>query len=82
MSVQSVVERIHRMLVMQHDILDCSIKEAFWGMEYISLLNIHNRWKRVLELIVQGEGSNQLVEKCRRKDDRVRIRYMLMKKRP
>ena len=71
MSVQSVVEQIHRTLVMQHDILDSSIKEAFWGMEYISLLNIYNRWKRVLELIVQGEGSNQLVETCRRKDDRV-----------
>ena len=40
-------------------------------MEYISLLNIYNRSKRVLELVVQGEGSNQLVEKCRGKYERV-----------
>ena len=37
-------------------------------MEPAKLTHIYNIWTKVLELIVKGKGTSQLVEKWRRKD--------------
>jgi hypothetical protein len=50
---------------MKHNALSRSVKKAFKlfdGDE--KLMNISNCWKKVLKLIIAGNGSNELVEKC------------------
>ena len=69
MAVQSVVERNHRLKVMQPDVLAETIQKTFQSIQEQTKLNIHERWLKVLKLIVKRQGSNQLVEKCRRKKD-------------
>ena len=71
MSVQSEVEVKHQLLVMQPDVLAETIESSFYGLDENILTRIHDRWLKVLKLIVQGKGSNQLVEKCRKKEDKV-----------
>lgn len=56
---------------MQPDVLAKTLENTFWGVEPQMLSNIHDRWLRVLKLIVKGKGSNQLVEIWRKKDDNV-----------
>ena len=70
-SVQSNVERIHRTLVMQNDVLSESITSAFENLSAVTLNNIYDRWVKVLDLILKGEGDNELVEKCRKKNEKV-----------
>ena len=71
MSIQSQVESIHRQLVMQNDVLAGSVEEAFENLSEQMLHNIYERWVLVLDLMIRDEGGNKLVEKCRRKDDKV-----------
>ena len=71
MSIQSVMERIHRTLIMKNDQLAVSINTAFDVSDSKVLKNVYNRWKLVLDLIIKGEGGNQLVERCRNKGDKV-----------
>ena len=67
MSIQSKVEAEHRLKVMHRDVLAASVETAFWSRAvHTSILkNVHDRWKLVLELIIAGKGSNDLVEKHR-----------------
>jgi hypothetical protein len=37
---------------------------CFFSIHSSKLVNIAQRWKRVLDLIIVGKGSNDLVEKC------------------
>ena len=71
MTIQSQVERVHRTKVMRNDTLAESIEEAWDLVEPEKLTNIYMRWKKVLELIIKGKGDNQLVEKCRNKNEKV-----------
>ena len=63
--VQSEVEIIHRSKVMKNDVLAKSIDEAFERVNVIALLNVHSRWIKVLDLIIEGNGDNDLVKKYR-----------------
>ena len=65
MSVQSKVEFIHKLKVMQHDAPAKSVEEAFLDTSVVMLNKVHDRWKLVLKLILAGRGTNELVEKCR-----------------
>ena len=57
----------HRWKVMNKDVLAASVETAFWGktVDKEMLHKVHDRWKIVLELIVKGRGSNNLVESHR-----------------
>ena len=56
---------------MQPDILAESIHEAFDSLNEKVLKNIHARWRKVLDLMVQDKGDNQFVVKWRNKDKKV-----------
>ena len=83
-SVQSMVENIHRQLVMKNDVLMDSVDRALGrvGLESEALNNIYNRWVKVLQLIIQGKGDNSFVESCRQKYEKVTdVVYVVPKKR-
>ena len=62
-------------MVMQPDaLLAETIENAFYSLDETTLRNIHDRWSKVLKLIVKQQGSNQLIEKWRKKDDNVHRR--------
>ena len=67
MSVQSHVEGIHKHQVMQNDVLAESCVYAFGELEESVLNNVYDRWVKVLDLIIKGDGDNNLVEKDRGK---------------
>ena len=56
MAVQSQVEEIHRVLVMQHDVLSKSVETAFEKVESSALENIYQRWIKNLEKSRGGGG--------------------------
>ena len=65
LSLQSKVELSHRNKVMHKDVLAATVEKC-WNdidMNEDILNKVHERWKVVLELIVKGKGSNNLVEK-------------------
>ena len=66
MAVQSQVEEIHRVLVMQHDVLSKSVETAFEKVESSALENIYQRWIKNLDIIVASNGGNNDVEKYRK----------------
>ena len=63
MAVQLEIEEIHKNSTMQHDILVGSINVAFENIDDRILTNIHNRWIKVLNIIVVEGGENDYVEK-------------------
>ena len=67
MSLQSKVEIEHRRKVMHRDVLAASVEKAFWGrtLDKSILHRVHERWKLVLDLIIAGKGTNNLVESHR-----------------
>ena len=71
MCLQSIVEHSHRLLVMKQDVLSDSVLAAMDKISSETLSNIYNRWVKVLHLIMKGKGDNQLVERCRGKNDNV-----------
>ena len=71
MCLQSAVEHSHRLLVMKQDVLSDSVLAAMDKISSETLSNIYNRWVKVLHLIMKGKGNNQLVERCRGKNDNV-----------
>ena len=64
-SLQSLVEKIHRRRVMQSDVLSDSVHEAFKEITSEVLSKVHLRWKLVLQLLVSGRGTNEVVEEHR-----------------
>ena len=69
MSLQSEVEEQHRTHTMQNDVLASSIDRAFNNLQESVLANVHNRWKKVLRIIVATNGDNNRIEKYRGTDD-------------
>ena len=64
--LQSYVEYIHMGRSMKPDTLAVSVEESFRDFDgYEKLGEVAKRWKKVLELIVEGKGTNDLVESCR-----------------
>ena len=43
------------------------VEEAWYKLEPIKLENVYNRWKMVLDLIIEDEGGNAKVETKRGK---------------
>ena len=64
-SLQSIVENIHKGKVMQSDVLAQSVEEAFGLITSTVLDKVHSRWKLVLQLLVSGRGTNKVVEEHR-----------------
>ena len=67
LSLQSKVEVSHRDKVMNKDVLADTVEKC-WNdvdMNEQILKKVHQRWKLVLELILKGKGTNNLVERHR-----------------
>ena len=65
MALQCIVEKKHRLKLMDKDILAKTIEENFACLLEDVLERIHTRWLKVLDLILKDSGSNDLVEKDR-----------------
>ena len=63
MSIQSVVEKLHRTRVMNEKALAETVLQAFDEFDgYTKLAAIARRWELVLDLILDDDGGNNLVE--------------------
>ena len=63
MTIQSVVEKLHRQRPMNNDALADTVFQAFDEFDgYTKLAAIGTRWKTVLDLIIDDKGGNDLVE--------------------
>jgi len=69
MSLQSLVKKIHKCRRVHPNVLAYTVKESFNKFESTTKFsNIWNRWQKVLELIVVGNGGNDLCEMNRGKN--------------
>jgi hypothetical protein len=59
---QSLVERMHRLKRMDADALSRTVFEAFDLIDPGKIEHIYSKWEYVLDLIVKGEGTNDLVK--------------------
>lgn len=59
---QAIVERLHRLNRMEVEALSRSVRNAFLLVDSDTIQNIFERWNLVLDLIIQGKGTNDLVE--------------------
>lgn len=69
MTIQHQVGIEHYRKIMKPDALASSVEKAWENVEVKKLVNIKERWKKVLDLIVLGGGSNDLVETHRGKQE-------------
>jgi len=67
MALQSVVEKMHFKKRTNADVLARTVEQAWDAFEPIKLTNVWNRWKMVLDLIIDDNGGNALVETKRGK---------------
>jgi hypothetical protein len=61
--VQYIVAHMHHGKKIQKDALCKAVHHTFL-LQSSKLKNITQCWKQVLDLIIMGKGSNNLVEKC------------------
>jgi hypothetical protein len=59
---QAVVERLHKLKRMDTEALSRSVFDAFELVDEKKIERIYKRWEYVLDLIIKGEGTNDLVE--------------------
>ena len=63
MSIQAQVQKEHFRKVKRQDALAASVETAWEGFgNKTTLAKIHERWKKVMHLIIQADGGNELVE--------------------
>jgi hypothetical protein len=62
---QAIVNRLHRLSRIDPDALLCTIRQPFLLIEAGTVAKFFKRWELVLELIMSGKGSNELVESRR-----------------
>ena len=62
MSLQSLVERLHKGKVMQCDELSKTVMSAFDKISKEILHKVYTRWRLVLNLIISGKGNNEVVK--------------------
>ena len=67
MAFQNVVEKIHAGKVKERDALARTVDDAWREMDPIKLTNVWNRWRLVLDLIIEDDGGNRKVESKRGK---------------
>ena len=65
MALQSIVEKKHRLLVLNKDVLAKTVETAFPCLDDAVLTRIHERWIKVLDLIITDKGNNDMVEQDR-----------------
>ena len=67
MAIQNVIERLSVHNRKEVDVLARTVNEAWDKFEPQKLTNIWNRWRMVLDLIIEDEGGDRLVESRRGK---------------
>ena len=72
MAFQNVVEKIHAGKVKEKDALARTVEAAWLEMGPVKLTNVWNRWRLVLDLIIEDGGGNRKVESKRVKLFRAR----------
>ena len=65
MTIQSLVEWLHRHKMMNVDTLASTVLEAWNSFDAKKIAKVAERWVKVLRLIVKGNGTNDLVEQER-----------------
>ena len=65
MALQSIVEKKHRLLLLNKDVLAKTVEAAFLCLDHNVLTRIYERWIKVLDLIITDKGNNDMVEKDR-----------------
>ena len=61
MALQSVVEKLHHSQ-RQHLTALCNTVMKAWGeLEPVKLTNVYERWKLVLDLIIEDNGGDRLI---------------------
>jgi hypothetical protein len=65
MTIQSIVEYLHKGRIRTADALSATVMKAFDELDCEKLKNIDQRWRKVMDLILLGKGSNEFVEACR-----------------
>ena len=64
--LQSLVEYLHKSRRMSENSLARTVEQAWELVDGSTKFSaVHERWKKVLSLIVLGGGGNSLVERCR-----------------
>jgi hypothetical protein len=63
-TIQCILSHMHCGKCIQKDMLCKTVYNAFETLESGKLENITSCWKHVLDLIIIGKGSNDLVEQC------------------
>ena len=67
MALQNVVEKLHFRKRMEAKALCNTVEEAWKQLDSIKLQNVYNRWKMVLDLIIEDNGGDRLIEAKRGK---------------
>ena len=67
MALQSVVEKLHHGQRQHLDALCKTVMEAWEKLEDVKLKNVYERWKLVLDLIIEDNGGYRLIESKRGK---------------
>ena len=67
MAFQNVVEKMHFKKRKEAEALCGTVREAWKQLDPVKLENVYNRWKMVLDLIIEDEGGNAKVESKRGK---------------
>ena len=67
MAFQNVVEKLHFGCMKEPHALARTVNKAWEELEPVKLTNVFNRWKRVLDLIIDDDGGNRKVESQRGK---------------
>ncbi len=57
-----MVERLHCLKRMDANALSRSVHDAFTMVDQGKIERIYRRWEYVLDLIIKGDGTNDLVE--------------------
>ena len=65
MALQSLVEKKHRLLLLNKDVLAKTVEATFPCLDDTVLTRIHDRWLKVLDLIITDKGNDDMVEKDR-----------------
>ena len=61
MVLQILVEKKHRLLLLNKDVLAKTVEAAFPCLDDTVLTRIHDRWLKVLDLIITDKGNNDMV---------------------
>ena len=67
MALQNVVELLHFRQRMEVQSLARTVRKSWGELDPVKLTNVYNRWKLVLDLIIEDKGGDRKVESKRGK---------------